>query len=107
MYYNPYTKETLDVQSLRNRINVSFPDGIEKVQDWHHLDQKTMHPAFDKGQIAIKDKIIEKDGRYFQTYAVKDVPVGAAEDQDRIAILEKALMDLAQTVSSIESGKQS
>ena len=100
MYYNPETKETLDAQSLRNRLNVSFPDGRKQVRNWHFVDQKSMLPKLKKSQIPVRDGIVEKDGTFFQAYRTADVSESRT-DAERIALLEAALADLANLVSSI------
>lgn len=107
MYYNPETKEILDSQKLRNLLNVSFPEGIEQVQNWYLIDQNSERPQIGPDQTLIKDQILEIGGRYVQTYTIKTLPSSPLPDidstmEERINFLEDAMADLAQMVSNLE-----
>lgn len=95
-------------QMLQNHINASFPDGTEEILGWHLVDEEAKRPVLGDGQKAVKSEIILEDGKYFQTYAVEEneaiqnVQSNAMQDSSRIAILERAVVELAQMMSNFE-----
>ena len=108
MYYNPETKQILDVQDVRNLLNISFPDGMLDIGDWHFLDEESRRPAREKGKTILKDEIVKEDGKYFQIYKTidvqepaNDIPVQQNVEQ-KVEFLEKAMLDVAQMVSNLE-----
>ena len=102
MYYNPDTDETLSLDELKELLNASIPEEEEEIDGWHIVYDE--QPAVSFGYAAVQDAIVERDGKYFQTYRIEklpetapaqhpdDVPDGVME---RIALLESGLMELA------------
>lgn len=105
MYYNPSTKEVLSSQELKNRLNASFPETTEEVQGWFLIDKTSKYPSLEPDQYAVEDSIKKIKGKYVQTYTVNTRPSASSlsvNDSNKIALLEKAIEDLAQMVSNLE-----
>lgn len=105
MYYNPSTKEVLSAQELKTLLNASFPETTEEVQGWFLIDKTSQYPSLEPDQYAIEDSIKKVKGKYVQTYTVNarpSAPSPSIDDLDKIALLEKAVEDLAQMVSNLE-----
>jgi len=108
MYYNPSTKEILSSQDLKNLLNASFPETTEEVQGWFLIDKTSKYPSLEPDQYATEDSIQEFNGKYVQTYAVHTRPAASSssltptDESDRVALLEKAVKDLAQMISNLE-----
>ena len=106
IYCNERNGNLLSPEELKKRINTSFPDGMPEVYGWHLVDEVSMYPELAEGQIAVQDKAIEQDGKWFMTYLVKGTPKEDSPESldvaDKYAALEKAVEELAYIVSSLE-----
>lgn len=107
-YYNPETGQAMAKQMLQNYLNASFPEGTPEILGWHLVDEEAKRPSLSEGQKAVKDGIVLENGKYCQTYsvaeneAVSQIQGGTAEDGGRLAILERAVAELAQMMSNFE-----
>ena len=112
MYYNPATKETLSAEETKIKVNASFPEGTEEVFGWHLIDEKLLYPHLLENQYAIPTGIDFIEGKYARTYAVKErkVPVEPSMQgmtiEQKYAMLENAVMDLARMMSDPNSYRQ-
>ncbi len=98
MYYNSQTKEIISQDDLKRLLNVSFPQNEEEVNGWHLLHNDLV-PKTSYGQSIIPDKIISKDGKWYQTYRVvgepQEIPEGTTTE-DRISAIESGLAEIAR-----------
>ena len=107
-YYNPENGQTMGKQMLQNHLNASFPEGTPEILGWHLVNEEAKRPQLENGQKTVKDEIVLENGQYFQTYsiveneAISQLSGGNGEDNGRIAILERAVAELAQMVSNFE-----
>lgn len=103
MYYNPDTDETLSLDELKELLNASIPEEEEEIDGWHIVYDE--QPAVSFGYAAVQDAIVERDGKYVQTYRIEKLPettpapypdeTPSDEVMERIALLESGLMELA------------
>lgn len=102
MYYNQSTMETAVSDEVRRATNCSFAEGTESVGDWLFVHEEM--PAAPEGKMAVPGRIEVRDGKAYRTYEMADAPKApeSREDADRMAVLERAVMDLAQMVSNLE-----
>ncbi len=102
MYYNQITKKILSRRDLKNLINCSIPSGQENIGDWFLIHDEI--PERQEGKIIVKDSVEIVDGVAVQMYRYDDLPTESESinEDDRISLLENAVMDLAQIVSDIE-----
>ena len=112
MYYNPNTKEMLSEKKKKIKVNASFPEGTEEVFGWHLIDERMLYPHLLESQYAVPTGIDFIEGKYARTYAVKErkAPVeplmqGMTIEQ-KYAMLENAVMDLARMMSDPDSYRQ-
>ena len=101
MYYNPDTKETKTLDEIKAILHSSIPEGTESIESWHLIDQASAYPSLEPDQYAVPVAIEERDGRYVQTYSVKERPASFS-DPDRMKTIEGAIIDLAQMVAKME-----
>ena len=104
MYYNQNTKTKLSRQSLKKVLHCSIPENQESVGEWLLIHDEI--PEREDGKIIVKDSIEIRDGVAVQTYRYLDAIDESADeedDDDRISVIENALMDLAQIISDLES----
>ncbi len=100
MYYNQITKKKMSRQDLKNLINCSIPANQESIGDWLLIHDEI--PERQDGKILMKDYIDVRDGVAIQVYKYIDIPDDSNDEEDRISILENAVMELAQIISNIE-----
>lgn len=101
MYYNPDTKETKTLDEIKALLHSSIPEGTESIKNWHLIDQALAYPSLEPDQFAVPSTIEERDGKYVQTYSVREHPA-SLDDSDRMKTMESAILELAQLVSRLE-----
>lgn len=112
MYYNPETKETLSAEETKIKVNASFPEGTKEVFGWHLIDERMLYPHLLESQYAVPTGIDCIEGIYARTYAVKerkildDLPMKELSLEQKYAMLENALLDLARMMSDPERYRQ-
>lgn len=104
MYYNPETKETVELDELRRKLNASIPEGAEEAGGWH-LVHSGEAPTAGENETAVPDEIVEQDGIYVQTYRIVEnpepyVPMHGATLEDRIFAVESGLAEIAQMLAN-------
>lgn len=102
MYYNPETQEKKSLMELKALLHASIPYNAELVNGWYLLHNGAA-PATEYGQSIAPDTVELIDGKYTQTFKVVGTPQEPEETvEDRLAMLEDALIELAGIITEGE-----
>lgn len=91
-YYNPETKEVLELKKLKKHINASISQERDIVFGWYKIIEDT--PLNDKDHKSVLDEIkyMESDKMYHQTYKTYDIVDDTIEDNDEYKAVENGII---------------